>query len=53
MVRKLTIYHPGLPRELVTVSIGVAAKNATTVDEFTVIRDADIALYYEKEHGRN
>jgi diguanylate cyclase (GGDEF)-like protein len=53
MVRQLAIQHPRASRGYVTVSIGVAAKSATTTDEVTLIRDADIALYNAKELGRN
>lgn len=35
----------------ITISLGVA--RATSRDLHTVIRDADEALYYAKEHGRN
>lgn len=53
MVRQLGIQHPRASRGYVTVSIGVAAKTATTIDEVALIRDADIALYNAKELGRN
>ncbi|MDA9478878.1 diguanylate cyclase [Bradyrhizobium sp. CCBAU 65884] len=53
MVRQLGIQHPRASRGHVTVSIGVAAKTATTIDEVALIRDADIALYNAKELGRN
>lgn len=53
MVRQLGIQHPRASRGYVTVSIGVAAKSATTIDEVALIRDADIALYNAKEVGRN
>jgi diguanylate cyclase (GGDEF)-like protein len=53
MVRQLGIQHPRASRGYVTVSIGLAAKTATTSDEVTLIRDADIALYNAKERGRN
>jgi diguanylate cyclase (GGDEF)-like protein/PAS domain S-box-containing protein len=53
MVRQLGIQHPRASRGYVSVSIGIAAKAATTIDEVTLIRDADIALYNAKELGRN
>lgn len=53
LVRQLGIQHPGASRGYVTVSIGVATKIATTIDEVALIRDADIALYNAKSMGRN
>ncbi|WP_253075413.1 diguanylate cyclase [Bradyrhizobium sp. 45] len=47
------IYHPGAQRQYVTISVGVAAKSDATADELRLTRDADIALYTAKEHGRD
>lgn len=53
LVSRLNIYHPRSPRKRVTISIGVAETSATTIDEFALTRDADIALYRAKERGRD
>ncbi|WP_346732335.1 diguanylate cyclase [Bradyrhizobium sp. 193] len=53
LVTRLHIYHPGAQRQYVTISVGVAAKSDATADELRLTRDADIALYTAKEHGRD
>lgn len=53
LVTRLQIYHPRAPRKYVTISVGVAGKSEATADELTLTREADIALYYAKEQGRD
>ncbi|MCK1345811.1 diguanylate cyclase [Bradyrhizobium sp. CW11] len=53
LVTRLHIYHPGAQRQYVTISVGIAAKSDATADELRLTRDADIALYTAKEHGRD
>ncbi|WP_210163733.1 GGDEF domain-containing protein [Bradyrhizobium japonicum] len=53
LVSRLSIDHPRSPRKRVTISVGVAEKSATTESELALTREADIALYQAKEHGRD
>lgn len=53
LVSRLSIYHPRTSLKRVTISVGVAAKSETTGDELGLTREADIALYYAKSHGRD
>ncbi|MFL0245818.1 sensor domain-containing protein [Candidatus Clostridium stratigraminis] len=37
----------------ITISIGAAMYSDDIQDEYTLLKNADIAMYYSKEHGRN
>lgn len=53
LVTRLEIYHPRSLRKYVTISVGVAGKSDATAGELALTREADIALYYAKEQGRD
>jgi diguanylate cyclase (GGDEF)-like protein len=53
LVSRLSIYHPGSALKRVSISVGVAEKSDITRDELGLTREADIALYYAKAHGRD
>jgi len=55
---RLTVLALGVPntassRGYVTVSAGVAARNRSTIDEASLVGEADTALYEAKRLGRN
>lgn len=53
-VRKLGIEHAHSDKKIVTLSIGVAAQIASTdEDYYTLIKEADLALYKSKHNGRD
>jgi diguanylate cyclase (GGDEF)-like protein len=52
-VRSLGISNPSAPRGYVTISTGVASRTASTLNEATLVGDADLALYEAKRQGRN
>jgi diguanylate cyclase (GGDEF)-like protein len=54
-IEKMAIPHlKGFPLPIVTLSLGIATLEKTsTATEEMLIKDADTALYYSKEHGRN
>jgi diguanylate cyclase (GGDEF)-like protein len=53
-VRSLKRVHPNSPHEIVTVSIGCASVNPSRdSDPSILVQEADLALYFAKQHGRN
>jgi diguanylate cyclase (GGDEF)-like protein/PAS domain S-box-containing protein len=52
-VRSLGISNPSSPRGYVTISVGVATRTRATLNEATLVGDADLALYEAKRQGRN
>ena len=55
---RLTVLALGIPntassRGYVTISAGVAARNRSTIDEASLVGEADTALYEAKRLGRN
>lgn len=52
-VRALGIPNTASSRGYITISAGVAAKNRSTLDEATLVGEADTALYEAKRLGRN
>ena len=52
-VRALGIPNTASSRGYITISAGVAAKNRATLDEATLVGEADTALYEAKRLGRN
>lgn len=52
-VRALGIPNTASSRGYITVSVGVAAKTRSTIDESALVGEADTALYEAKRLGRN
>src|ERR1700761_2431217 len=52
-VSSLGISNPASPRGYVTISVGVATRTRATLNEATLVGDADLALYEAKRQGRN
>lgn len=52
-VRNLRLAHPGTPGGVMTVSAGAAASDGRKVGPWTVIDEADRALYLAKAAGRD
>ena len=52
-VRALGIPNTASSRGYITISAGVAARNRSTLDEATLVGEADTALYEGKRLGRN
>ena len=52
-VRALGIPNTASSRGYITISAGVAARNRSTLDEATLVGEADTALYEAKRLGRN
>ena len=52
-VRALGIPNTASSRGYITISVGVAAKNRSTLDEAALVGEADAALYEAKRLGRN
>lgn len=52
-VLALDIANPASAHGKVSVSLGIAASTAETVDEHQLLGNADAALYEAKRHGRN
>jgi diguanylate cyclase (GGDEF)-like protein/PAS domain S-box-containing protein len=52
-VRSLGISNPASSRGYVTISVGVATRTRATLNEATLVGDADLALYEAKRQGRN
>jgi diguanylate cyclase (GGDEF)-like protein/PAS domain S-box-containing protein len=52
-VRALGIPNTASSRGYITISVGVAAKTRTTLDEAALVGEADTALYEAKRLGRN
>ncbi|WP_297574368.1 diguanylate cyclase [uncultured Deefgea sp.] len=53
-VRELERPHPDSPHHIATVSIGCASTTPNRDTEASVlIQEADLALYFAKQHGRN
>jgi len=52
-VRALGIPNTASSRGYITISVGVAARNRSTIDEAALVGEADTALYEAKRLGRN
>jgi diguanylate cyclase (GGDEF)-like protein/PAS domain S-box-containing protein len=52
-VRALGIPNTASSRGYITISVGVAARNRSTLDEAALVGEADTALYQAKRLGRN
>ena len=52
-VRALGIPNTASSRGYITISVGVAAKTRSTIDEAALVGEADTALYEAKRLGRN
>lgn len=52
-VRALGIPNTASSRGYITISVGVAARNRSTLDEAALVGEADTALYEAKRLGRN
>jgi diguanylate cyclase (GGDEF)-like protein len=52
-VRALDIPNTASTRGYLSISIGVASRNALTSNEVVLIGEADLALYEAKRQGRN
>jgi diguanylate cyclase (GGDEF)-like protein/PAS domain S-box-containing protein len=52
-IRLLGIPNPASSCGYVTISVGVSTKTEATLDEATLVGDADLALYEAKHLGRN
>jgi diguanylate cyclase (GGDEF)-like protein len=52
-IRSLDIPNSASSRGYVTISAGVAIKTSSTIDEGTLVGEADLALYEAKRLGRN
>ena len=51
--RALGIPNTASSRGYITISVGVAARNRSTLDEAALVGEADTALYQAKRLGRN
>ena len=52
-VRALGIPNTASSRGYITISVGVAARSRSTLDEAALVGEADTALYEAKRLGRN
>jgi diguanylate cyclase (GGDEF)-like protein/PAS domain S-box-containing protein len=52
-VRALGVPNTASSRGYITISVGIAARNRSTLDEAALVGEADTALYQAKRLGRN
>jgi diguanylate cyclase (GGDEF)-like protein len=52
-VRALGIPNTASSRGYITISVGIAARSRSTLDEAALVGEADTALYEAKRLGRN
>jgi diguanylate cyclase (GGDEF)-like protein/PAS domain S-box-containing protein len=53
MIRSLQIVNPAAKSGYVSVSVGIASKLKTTLNELNLVGEADLALYEAKRRGRD